>query len=410
MNFSNLKEIGHKYRIKTNRLLRNIRNRSKSDSLSHYFVKEFNVDKKHLFFGYYDVSPFNDKNLMLACIVDSKDNNMEIGYYDLDSENNLFTKVSESRTWCWQMGCRLQWFRGSDNLIFFNDVLDGKYASRILDIKNREDYMTLDSPLYCLTKDGNYGLSLNFTRLEALRPGYGYSLFPESNLEVGEPDNDGIFLIDTGKNTSKLLFSIKDISNFERESSMENAVHYLNHLLFNPDGNKFLFFHCWLKAGIKKVRTLVSDIDGKNLGLISNSDSVLSHYNWINSNEIICYQGNGFSGKGYYKHNIKDSKFRKLDKYPHNNLDGHPTLWNDFLVTDTVPDQYSDRHLSLFDIQSNSFVKLASLYSPLGLVKKNRCDFHPKLNSKKTLISIDSAHNNLRSMLVFDIGNLVSRQ
>ena len=196
MIFDKLKILGYRSKIRLNRFFRYFSNPNFDYKQSRYFLKEYSIDKKNVFFGYYDLNPFNKKNLILACVNSTNSQKMEVGYFDLNSTNNKFIKISETKTWCWQMGCRLQWYKGTDHLIFFNDFSNGRYISRIFNIETNNDEKVLDSPLFCLSKGGEFGLSLNFSRLEKLRPGYGYSLIADSNIDIKEPQDDGLFLID----------------------------------------------------------------------------------------------------------------------------------------------------------------------------------------------------------------------
>ena len=44
-------------------------------------------------------------------------------------------------------------------------------------MKSGKKQRTLPKPIYTVSPDGAWGLSLNFSRLEWLRPGYGYAGF-----------------------------------------------------------------------------------------------------------------------------------------------------------------------------------------------------------------------------------------
>ena len=69
----------------------------------------------------------------------------------------------------------VQWF-GPDfsEKIIFNDFRNGKYCSVILNIKTKEEKV-LDMPVYSVSNDGEFALTLDFSRLHRLRKGMGYS-------------------------------------------------------------------------------------------------------------------------------------------------------------------------------------------------------------------------------------------
>ena len=81
----------------------------------------------HVFFGYYDITPFSfDGKFILATQVSSKNSTdpsktpLRIGYYSPTETPHQFYQINETETWCWQQGCRLQWFPKKQNAVLFN--------------------------------------------------------------------------------------------------------------------------------------------------------------------------------------------------------------------------------------------------------------------------------------------------
>ena len=52
------------------------------------------------------------------------------------------------------------------------------------------------------------------------------------------------------------------IINFDNNTL--NTEHYINHIAFNPSGNRFLFFHVWNNNGKRRTRAITSDVHGNN--------------------------------------------------------------------------------------------------------------------------------------------------
>jgi len=72
--------------------------------------------------------------------------------------------------------------------------------------------------------------------------------------------------METGE--EQLLFSVRDIAEFEQNFQTADEQHYFNHLLFNVEGNRFLFFHIWQWSdGRRKIWLLTSGVDGKKIRL-----------------------------------------------------------------------------------------------------------------------------------------------
>lgn len=59
---------------------------------------------------------------------------------------------------------RLRWFPDTQNMISFNDFVNGKYINRILNVETKEEKI-LDWPLYDIDCNGKFGITLNFERL-----------------------------------------------------------------------------------------------------------------------------------------------------------------------------------------------------------------------------------------------------
>ena len=117
----------------------------------------------------------------------------------------------------------------------------------------------ISKPIYDLSSDGLKGISLNFSRLGRLRPGYGYDLIKDVTNRLIIPKNDGIFLIDIIKNKSKLVVSFEQLNNlFPVDSKFDDCEQYFNHLSFNPSGNKFLFYHIISKNKLRKLELFIT--------------------------------------------------------------------------------------------------------------------------------------------------------
>src|SRR5699024_5261318 len=97
----------------------------------------------------------------------------EIVLFDTEN-NNSYKILGETHTWNVQQGCMLQWLGPNFNeKILYNDFRDGQYCSVILNVNTNEERI-LSMPVYSVAQDGEFALTLDFSRLHRLRPGYGY--------------------------------------------------------------------------------------------------------------------------------------------------------------------------------------------------------------------------------------------
>ena len=131
----------------------------------------------------------------------------DIGIIDLEG-NRVFSKIAETRAWNWQQGCRLQWLGPDFNTrVIFNDFRDGKFVSVILNVLSGKEEKVIPFPVYDVHLGGKYAVSMNFSRLDAVREGYGYKGVEDYSLAEGKLESDGIYSVDLENGTAALKIS-----------------------------------------------------------------------------------------------------------------------------------------------------------------------------------------------------------
>ena len=370
-------------------------------------ILRFGGNKSHTYFGYYDINPFNKNGDLLATKTSLEnttpkyDRKMRIGYYSL-SDKKTFHEIGQTTTWCWQQGCRLQWYNNSDDKIIYNKMIEDNLGSVIQNIYSKEFIKTINNPIYSVANSGEWGLTLNFQRLHKYRPGYGYNN-NDTKWSSLKSDNDGIWLIDLKNNNKHLLFSISEISQFYTLDTMQGANHYFNHIQINPSNDRFLFFHLWVKNDKRYSRLITSKIDGSELYPLINEGHV-SHYNWISESKIIAYSTHQDTGTFYHLYEDMTGNYHplKLDILLN---DGHPTISSDgrYLLTDTYPDKFGDQKLILHDFKNKKTEILGEYFSPLKYRGEMRCDLHPRFNKNGNMICFDSALSGRRQLYVIKL-------
>jgi len=372
-------------------------------------IREFSCDDSHVFFGYYDISPFDSAaNKLLAMkkpLLETKQENatLSVGIFDLNDQDPVFKKIGDSTSWCWQQGCRLQWYpSGNDSQVIYNKVMDGGYGAVVQEIDSQEIKDKYSIPIYAISKDGEYGLSLNFSRLQRLRPGYGYNNICDKTINIAKPKDDGIWLVNMKTKVTELLFSIDDIASIKPLGSMDNAKHYFNHILFNPCGKRFMFIHLWMNKHNRYGRLITSDIDGSNICVL-NEDGYTSHYVWKTDKEILSYSTHKDEGTQFYLYHDQTEEREVIGK---DILveDGHPSFSNDHstILLDTYPNRIREQQLFLYNLNAKNITKLGTFFSPVNYTGEVRCDLHPRWSDCNRYVCIDSAHNGTRAMYVID--------
>ncbi len=394
--------------ISTNRFIRSIFNGKKS--LPALETRIFSLPDAHLFFGYYDVPQFSyDENLLLASAAPlmnttpAPDDRLRLGFFDLFEKKPEFKEFGSTNTWCWQQGCRLQWYPydGKDTVIY-NKLVNDQYGCVIQDILKGKTLRSFSRPIYALSRDGKWGLSLDFSRLQRLRPGYGYNTLPDFSVGKKEPTEDGIWRINMETGEERLLFSVNDISSFEQNEPIKENEHYFNHLLFNFNGDRFMFFHIMqMPTGKRNIRMLTSDINGENIRLINGSGHS-SHYCWKNNDILLCYSTIDGKGTGYYLYEDGLGSVQIVGAHELTE-DGHPSFipGKEEIITDTYPDKYGESSLLLYQLSNESISVLAKEFLPTKFRNETRCDLHPRVAPSGEFISIDCILDSKRAIKVF---------
>lgn len=351
----------------------------------------------HTFFGYYDISPFNEyTNEILYLRVSKKQlKNAEVILHNLKTDQ--FKIIASSDAWNWQQGSRLRWFPNSPDEIVFNDFQNGRYFSRKINIRNNQE-LIIDYPIYDIDNRGKYAITLNFERLGIMRPGYGYT-----NMKYKPKDNlveEAISILDIHQNKKIETIYYKQIAIALNISISTFSNNYINHLSFSPEGDKFLFFWLTIENTYHKAFLMVYDLMTKKLTPLETEEKV-SHYVWLNENCILCTSYNADQKCRYFKYWLNGKK--EIVNPDSLTNDGHPSIIADnFIITDTYPDKNGYQKIIKSDICNDRSETIAKIYSCYKIEQEKRTDLHPRLNKKKDKICFDANLNGYRQLFIID--------
>jgi hypothetical protein len=390
------------------RIMYIIANLNKSNEYKNMAEVKVVTSQVEHFFGYYDKSPWDITNrYMLTLRVPFADKHPQqgdkatIGVIDTKNDNK-FTSIEETNTWNLQQGSMLQWL-GSDfnESIIYNDLNNNEYVSIIYNLKNKTKEI-LERPVYSVNKDGKFALSLNFSRLHKLRPGYGYANLEDKTKGQSHPEDDGIWYLDLESNQSKLIISLADIVKINWNEKMKDAQHWFNHIDISPNGTRFSFLHRWEYNNVINSRLYTADIDGKNIYCLAD-DTMVSHSCWKNNEQILVWCRQFDIGDRYYLLTDQTSK-REVIGDGILNVDGHPSYSPDgrYILTDTYPDRTRKRSLIVYDTQNNERYDIAKVFAPFKYDGEIRCDLHPRWSRDGKQICFDSVHEGKRQLYVID--------
>lgn len=355
----------------------------------------FSCKGKHTFFGYYDISPFNSKNEVLYHEVTKENAPAEIFVNTKDNDNKRF--IASTHAWNWQQGARLRWFPGSDDKVMFNDFDGSKYYCRVVNINTKKEEKIL-WPLYDISEDGKFGLSLDFTRLGHRRPGYGYTHLPYDDKNICK---DGIYIISISENKIIKIVTYEKIAEVMGLDKESYHNWYLNHLSFSPSSNKFLFFFIVGEGAAFNASLLVYDFSSDTIKVLEKKGKV-SHYDWLDDDTIICtcYENNVCTYNVYHISSYEVEVFNKKQLCS----DGHPTYINsDSIISDTYPNNAG--YQTVFYSSQENIQPIAMLFDWKTVTAEKRTDLHPRLSQDHNYLSIDSNMTGKRNFIIINIEN-----
>ena len=373
---------------------------------------------KHHWFGYYDKLEFDPAcRYVLGMEVDfegrspTADDAIKVGMVDIQ-DGDRWTELGESRAWCWQQGCMLQWRPGSKTEVLWNDRQGDRFVCHILDVATRKK-RTIPHPVYTVSPDGKIGVAPDFRRVQDMRPGYGYPGLPDPHAGDKAPSDSGIWRIDLDTGDAKLIVSLADVAKIPYEhGDLSPMKHYFNHLLINTDGTRVEFLHRWRGPGVRSfgTRMLTCGLDGADLYVLDPHGRT-SHFIWRDPQHICAWSWHPKLGSGFilYKDQTQEVSLVGKGVMTHN---GHNTYLpdTDWILNDTYP-HGPQRAQSpyLYHVPTGQRVWLGHFPSPRAYSGEWRCDTHPRFSPDGRLVCIDSPHGGEgRQLYLIDIAAIVA--
>jgi hypothetical protein len=395
-------------------------------------VRRLTNGPKFHWFGYYDKWQFDPTGrYVLGMEVGFEhrsprpDDVIKIGMIDLQ-EGDKWIELGETRAWNWQQGCMLQFIPGSKTDVIWNDRVGDQFVSHILNLKTHKK-RTLPAPIYALSPDGKTAIAPDFRRLNDCRPGYGYAGIPDPNSNVRAPEKAGIWKMDLRTGKQELIITLADIAKISYQEKSrpfhnepEQAKHWFNHLLFAPDGKRFLWLHRWrelqgldrsrVARGGFSTRMITAQVNGQDRFVVDPYGGT-SHFIWRDPQHIAAWAWNPQHEERFYLFKDKTTEITPIGPDVMT-VNGHNTYLprhnNRWILNDTYPDKDRQQHPYLYDTQTNKRHPLGHFYSPPEYVGEWRCDTHPRFSPDGKKCVIDSTHEGLgRQMYLIDFSEIV---
>ncbi len=368
-------------------------------------------------FGYYDKLEFDPTcRFVLGMEVDfehrspTADDVIKVGMVDLQ-EGDRWIELGESRAWCWQQGCMLQWRPGSQSEVLWNDRQGDHFVCHIVDVETRSR-RTIPHPIYSVSPCGTWAASLDFRRVQDMRPGYGYAGLADPCRDMLAPNDSGIYRVDLESGESQLIVSLRDIIQVPMPGvELAKAKSYFNHLLVNPDGSRFEFLHRW---GFPKwtgaTRMFTADKDGQDLRVIDPSGHT-SHFIWRDPTHILAWTRPEGHSDGFFLFEDRENGSVQQIGAGAMTVNGHCSYLpgNQWILNDTYP-QGKERLQNpyLYHVASGRKVSLGHFHLPPQYRGEWRCDTHPRCSPDGRSVVIDSPHTDQgRQLFLIDISGIV---
>lgn len=385
-------------------------------------IRQITRGPKFHWFGYYDKFQFDPSDRYVLCMqVDFEhrsprpDHVIQLGMIDLE-DGDRWIELGESRAWCWQQGCMLQWLPGSKSEVIWNDRQEDRFVCHILDVKTRQK-RTLPHPVYAVSPDGAWAVSTSFSRLADLRPGYGYAGVPDPYRDQPAPRDTGIFHVDLRTGQQKLLLSVAEAAKIPYEGEDLSATrNWFNHLLVSPDGSRFVFLHRWKVGNGRRSRMISMRPDGTDLRILIGTGWV-SHFIWRDPSHVLAFSRTAAEGTPWGFFVWEDRPGGSVEQVGKDVMtgDGHCTYLpgNRWIVNDTYPDSQGRQHLYLFDTEKQKRIDLGAFEQPRHYFdslpeREGRVDLHPRFSRDGRWLTIDSPYTGQgRQLHLIDLRGIV---
>lgn len=350
------------------------------------------------FFGYYDKSPVSQNGWVL-CHASSHPTSrppsarlpISVQVYDFNSGRLSEPVLSiETSAYNWQQGARALWLDG-DQFIFNDfDPQAGRYIARVYSVAARREVQRFDHAVQDACGH-EYFLSINYRRLQALRPDYGYrNLPPLNDAELAQLYDDGIWRVEQKDGSAQLLYSIKEVCSTRPDADFAHAAHKLNHVMAHPDGRQFIFLHRYFLGRRKFDRLMLGTADGAPLRVLA-AYGMVSHCFWAGDTTLLCYARGPGGFDGYYTVNTETGEMVSLFSGALDAMgDGHPHVHGNWFVTDTYPDRRRKQHLLRGDLLTGETSTLGSFHQSFRYGGETRCDLHPRITGDGRTVFFDS--------------------
>ncbi|MCR4081611.1 hypothetical protein [Providencia stuartii] len=381
---------------------------------SDFEINEISKENNETFFGYYDKHPDNGHGLVIVhCTSNSTKvlprhvDSIAINIYSINEKKFILNTPIITTAFNWQQGSRAHWLN-SDHFIYNDfDQITKEYCAKVYSVSQQQVVKKITKPVQDSYKD-KFILSICYKELARLRPDYGY--FKHVDNYNNRPEHIGIWKNDLTNLETKLILSLNDIIKFKSNLSNTSFEHKVNHVMISPNGQNFIFMHRYFNStGTRFDRLILSDCNGNLLKVLADNGMV-SHCFWYNDNTILAYLRSTNGKDSYWLIDINSGNYTGFEPWCNKiRGDGHPSVLNNLVITDTYPDKSRMQSLYLSPKNSNLEYKLGEFFHGFDFNGETRCDLHPRFSLCGNYIFFDSVFSGKRTLYYINITKIKER-
>lgn len=386
--------------------------------------------KEHLLANYYGINAWSDDFRYLG-VLETEINGrlgvagerITLGLVDTQ-EGNRFIPVSTTACWNFQEGAMFHWAPGKKDTILFNDLRDGEFVTVELNWKTKKERL-IPHPISALSRDGKWGVAINYARLYLTRPDYGYAAWGQNRRDKTTwPEDDGLWLVNMETGAAKLILSVKAAQGLmppvkKEEGKPGCPLAYFGHTTFNPSATRIFFLARsvdWYDAATAKIpgwqtTSLTVKTDGTDLRRCFADDTAGgSHFSWLDDRTMaVTVWPTGKSGRRYSRH-VKFTVGEEEKGRPMApgllDWDGHCT-WSPngkWMSTEGYWDKDFNRHWAVMRTRDEAVKWVGSFYVPEAYRGTYwRCDLHARWRRDGKQMAFNSVHEGTRQVYVMDV-------
>ena len=381
--------------------------------------------KEHLLASYFGINSWSPDGRYLSILetdftgrLATQKDSATVALVDL-KDNNRMIPIAKTVCWNFQEAAMFHWLPSwGEGWCVFNDCRDGRFVAVVMNWKTGEEKI-ISRPVSAVDKAGVWAVSINYARLRACRPDYGYDGDgQDARLDTAWPEDDGLWLVNLKTGEERFLLSIAAARSLMPAIGKEDGLAYFCHTIISPDAKR-VFFLARTVEGFREqldrrgfiydwdTASMLIDTDGTHFHRCFPEGWKGSHFNW-RDNDVLAVTACWDGGKCWSHTIFKAGEEQDVHHIAPGILDwdGHCIFSPDglFLSTDGYWNKDDYRSWVLVRLEDEAIISLGRFKVPADYHEQySRCDLHPRWRPDGSQIGFNSVHEGSRQVYLRDV-------